>query len=196
MIEVRSKDLGRLAADLERASKNFQRDKKRAITSAARASRTQVTREASAIYNVSTRRIGQDVSVRNHPDGFTLTGDARTVTFAAFGAKQIGKPGKSQGVRVTVIRAEGQKTVRSGFVATGLSGNKLPFTRTGRQKISPLRGRYAGTKAKREPIRALTGPSVADMMNNELVFEKVESFAFNRLGAEISRQLARYIEGG
>lgn len=196
MIEISSKDLQRLAADLERASTNFARDKQRALSSTQRASRTQVTRSATAVYNVSTRRILQDVTVRNITDGFVITGSNKPITLASYGAKQIGKPGRSLGVRVTVERANGVRTITSGFVATGQAGNKLPWTRTGRPKVKAKAGRYAGTNALREPIRPLTGPSVADMLNNEQVFEPIETFVFDKLATEISRQLARYIEGG
>lgn len=171
-LKVEAPSLKPLIAQLEASAKNVPAAFKRVTGTLRRGMKTEATNLAVAVYNVGKQRLAKDWRVAVvDPTTFTLTGSHRPISLVSYGAR-----GTKKGLTVVVLKAKGRKRIASGFIATGRSGNRLPFVRE--------------TK-KRLPIRALTGPSAADMLKNTTVFAPLEQ----RFIARASKELLRVIEG-
>lgn len=171
---VESPDLRALARRLQRVSSDAPKAFKQAISSVARASKTETKRAASAIYNLPQKRVDDGLNVQQTTDSVRIVGKRKPVTLRAYGAKQT----KKQGIFVTVFRERGRKRISGGFSPLKFKG--VPFVRAGKKRL---------------PIEALYGPSVADMLRNDKVFtplqERLILRARNELDRRISRELAR-----
>ena len=169
-VTVDSSDLAALARKLSAVSADSPKAFKQAISSVARASKTETKRAASAIYNVPQKRVDEGLNVQQTTDSVRIIGKRKPVTLRAYGAKQT----KKQGIFVTVFRERGRKRIAGGFSPLKFGG--VPFVRSG---------------AKRLPIEALYGPSVADMLKNDNVFTPLQERLVVRARAELERRITR-----
>jgi hypothetical protein len=101
-----------------------------------------------------------------------LRGADRPTGLLQFGAKASRK----LGVTVTVLKASGPTRLRHAFKAIGRATNPQIFERVGK---------------KRFPIKALYGPSVAQMLRSPPRQRRLTEFSMTRLSAEIRRHLGR-----
>jgi len=173
-------DLGRAFA---RAAQTTPIEFVRARKSIARAAGTEARRAAAAEYNVSQRRIGQDMTVSETALGVLVTGQKRTITFVSYGFKPTrkGLAGK--------IRKKGKRSVWNGsFIAIGLNGNRVSFWRHGAPRVMTA-GRYEGQR--KQPLQALHGPSVSDMMRDTRVAKPMRERIWERARKELSTRLTR-----
>jgi len=152
-----------LAQKLADAAKDAPLALERALTDIARAGNTEAKRAAKAIYNLPSARIAQDLKSRKDGGSVIVTGarGQRGPLLLSYGAVQ-----RRAGLVVKVIKANGRKTIKGGFVAAGLSGEPVSFLRSG-EKRRMRAGRNIGQL--KQPLRALRGPSVANMLEKEAV---------------------------
>ena len=137
-----SRRLRAVGVDAERA-------RKRAIGTLKRKIKTEARRNIQTEYNLTAKRINQDLVVRTSKSAVILIGRRRKI-----GAIQYhGRWNKrSAGATVKTERGGGRELWDSGgaFIATGLSGNRHIFIRWGKKRRMS-RGHYIG--ALKQPIR-------------------------------------------
>lgn len=177
MLRVESKSVAQLAKRLERVSTNLPRDMRRTMVSAQRGARTEATRAARQVYTVKAQKIATEWKVSNVDTAalaFTLTGLRRPLGLFNYdanrGAKGIYAAVKRDGKRVVIARSFG-----------ALSGGTLvPFQRVGRARL---------------PIRALKGPSPADILANPLVHRDLGAKFLQRTERELVRLIRNAMAG-
>lgn len=173
-VVVESPDMVALVRKLGAVSTDAPKAFSQTIVSVGRASKTETTRACAAVYNISTRRIGEAVKVDTSPNTVFITGKKKPITVRSYGAKQT-----ARGVRVKVIRAGGTKLIRNGFSPKKFNG--VPFKRLGRSQY---------------PIAPIAGPSAADMLKNELVFKPLQVRLVTRASDELNRRITRALASG
>ena len=143
-------------------------------------------RDALETHNIKAARVRESSGVRRDGNVVTLTGYHRGTGLLQFGAKAS----RATGVTVTVTHARGPAVLRHAFIALGLSDNKHVFERDlSRPKRVMQKGNYKGER--RQPIKSIYGPSVAQILRNPARQERLRNFAQKILSSEIRRQLAR-----
>lgn len=175
-----------LAKRLANVSRDADKDFRQAVGSMKRAAGTETKRATTAIYNVNQGRVGDDVRVTSDANSVTVTGRKKEISLLSYGFKPT-----AAGLRGAVLKGK-SSVIKSAFVATGLSGNKLPFRREG-DKRKMTRGRYAGKR--RSPVKVKYGPSVADMLAREIVQETLKTQVIGRAAQELRRRIARALSG-
>lgn len=154
---------------------------------------TQANRSIRQIYNISKKRVDAGLTLKKiSGTGAALqaviTAKGKSPGLQNFNAKKTKK-----GVRVKVRKDRGSKIIETAFMAQGVpfgtvdilkpSGVPLVFERTGEEKRLMSKGRYAGTKIKREPIKKLFGPDIVAMIKVAGIgaVEKVVNEKFNTI---------------
>lgn len=167
--EVDTRSVEALSRRLRAVAQDSPRAFKQAIQSVSRIAKTEAKRASAGPYNVAQGRVADGLVIRSTDDSVVIRGSKRPLTLCAFGARQT-----RAGVVVTVFRQAGRKLIRKGFSPAKFNG--VPFARSGESRY---------------PIRALTGPSVADMLNNESVSKPFGVVLSDRAKAEIDRRISR-----
>jgi hypothetical protein len=132
---------------------------------------TEAKRDIGAEYNLRAGRIAQGLSMQSTADGLKLIGRSRginAIEFRATWSKRM------KGARFTIKRGGDRSAHEGSFIATGKSGNRLVFERSG---------------DKRLPIRGIYGPSVGQMLKHGRRPERLAEFAIRILEAEQRRLL-------
>jgi hypothetical protein len=168
-IAVKSPDLTALARRLGAVSKDAPKAFAQATVSVSRASKTETKRAANEVYAAAQGRIADGISVSGTSGTVTIRTRKKPLTLRAFGARQT-----RRGVVVTVIRSRGRKLIKGGFSPAKFGG--VPFKRLGRSQY---------------PIAPLTGPSVADMLDNPKVYTPLQARLIERGRSELNRRLLR-----
>jgi len=154
---------------------------KQARGSIRRAALTEHGRGITAIYNVGQGRAKQDITIRDTEAGMIVRASNKPITLLSYGWKPTRK-----GIAGRVLKKGGRATIPRSFVAKGLGGGTVPFIRDGEPRIMTA-GRYAGKR--RQPVRALYGPSVADAIVNPAVVTDLRERIWGRSRVELSRRL-------
>ncbi len=192
MIVIASPDLQAFQRRLGELSKMPGRDMKRIMSSTRRATETATKRAIGAQYGVKQSRAAKDIRtgpVQGSPPSFTIKGSNKPIGLRSYDARVS----KKNGVSVVVEKADGRTQLRHVFAANGMSGNALLWERTG--KIREMKaGRYAGLK--REAIKPLFGPSVADMFLKRPLRDAVEIFALTKMSSELDRVINGILKRG
>lgn len=137
-------------------------------------------------YNLPARRIKEDIVVTTlKKQSFFVLGKKKPVSLIDYSKTNRIDGG---GVSAAVIKGERFK-MWTAFIRPGVgSGKQLVFSRfssdgqhMGRRTMK--RGRYKGKR--REVIRAVTGPSVADMMNRNNAEADLADFLQDRFDGEL-----------
>lgn len=184
-IVIDSRQLTALQRTLDSVSKDSRRAMGRALSSTQRATVTETTRAAAESYTTSTRRIkaGTRASKVNTQDlSFTITGLRKPIQLHEYKHRASRK----NGVVAQVRKDGGFKPIPSAFKVRagnfgGGGGSKARIF----QRARLLGGGQVG----RLPITVLSGPSVADMLNDEPTVTRIGNFALNKLSSEILRQI-------
>lgn len=121
---------------------NARRARDRALGTLVRKIRTEARRDIQREFNLTAKRINQDLSARKTGEAVELVGRRRKIGAIQYGGKWRRK---SAGATVRTARGGARELWDSGgaFIATGLSGNRHIFVRYGRKRRM-TRGRYAG----------------------------------------------------
>ncbi len=190
-VKVESPDLAEMLRTLQAASKDAPKSFKLAMNGARNKSKADTATQSSAIYNVAEKRVTQDLTVKA-VEGYTysIVGRKRKrgPSLIAYGAKQ-----NSDGLSVTVIKQRGAKRIPSGFVNRGLGGNLLAFVRKGAKRKMKA-GRNVGKI--RQPIKSLYGPSVADMLTNNAVYNPIKARFVTVVSDELTKRISRALRRG
>lgn len=158
--------------------------------------KTAVNRKIRETYNIKSERLREGISARTATSAdpaYTIKAAGRTPGLQHYGAKQTGK-GTKKKVTVLVRKDRGRKVVVKGFMALTPTGQIAVWKRTGESKRVPSKGRYAGTKIKREPIKRLLGPDVVGMMNQvgiEEVQKVIDEKADKIWAAQVEYELSK-----
>lgn len=191
-VKVKSPDLAALLRDLQAASKDAPKSFKLAMLSARRIAKKDSADQSAKVYNIAADRIGKDLTSKGITGyDFSIVGRKRRrgPSLVAYGASR-----GAAGLTVTVIKSRGPKVIRSSFIANDLSGkNKLAFVRDGAKRIMRA-GRYAGKF--RQPLRALYGPSVADMLINNAVYNPIHDRFISNVSSDITKRIIRALKRG
>ena len=165
-VSINDRGLQALVADLKRAARISPREIARATTDMARAAGTESKRAAGKIYAVKLSRIDQDITVTKGHARVTVSGDPKPISALSYGARQTKK-----GLSIRAIKANKRKILRRGFIAKG-----KPLERIGKSRL---------------PIKFVSGPSVADMLNNKQVQDPLIENVSGRAIKTLSRRLGR-----
>lgn len=159
--------------------------------------KTATTRKIRETYNIKSDRLGGAITTKSASYSepvYTIRTKEKSPGLQHYGAKQSGKGAKRK-TTVLVKKDKGRKTVMHGFMAPTPAGQIAVWKRTGDAKKIPSKGRYAGTKIKREPIKRLLGPSVVGMMNqvgieeiNKIIAEKANKIWAAQLDYEFNKK--------
>lgn len=145
-------------------------------------------RGAQVTHNIAPARVRASSAVMRRGNAVQLTGYDRPTGLMQFGAKA-----SAAGVTVTVAKATGPVRLRHAFIASGVSSNRQVFQRVaygkGAFKRVMTKGNYKGQR--RTPIDVKYGPSVAQILRNQQLKERLIQFAQQTSSAEVRRQLGR-----
>lgn len=195
-VAVKSPDLAEMLRTLQAASKDAPKAFGLAMKASRGKSKADTAVQSSAIYNLPEKRVTQDLTVTPIV-GYTYSVIGRKrkrgPSLISYGATQ-----NATGLAVTVIKGRGAKRIPSGFIRRGLGGansegSLLPFVRAG-SKRKMKKGRYAGKV--RQPIKALYGPSVADMLTNNDVYNPIKARFVTVVSDELSKRISRALRRG
>jgi len=163
------------------ASQLQERVTKRAVVTLARRLGPQTNRLIAAELNLSTRQVGQRVTVTNGGDYVEVTASGKPVPLSAFGAKWGGP--SSAGATVQIFRDSAPRTLVSTFIRAG----------------AVLVRKFVGSKrAGRLPVRPLAGPAIASLLlgrGPHQIDQPLDYFAQQTLDAEVARLVALEING-
>lgn len=188
-LSIDTSGLARLERRLRDAGARGEREFAQGMASVRRATGTEAKRAIVVVYNLSQRRVAEDLFIAAKGAlGFAITGRRKPISFGSYGARASGR-----GVRVSVTRGK-TTVIAPGFAAPAPGGNQLFWKRSGEAPRVMTQGAYRGRE--REPIQPLFGPSVADHLANDAVRARLERFFVSKLTAEIQRRLARLFRNG
>lgn len=173
-VTATSPDLVALVRRLGSASKDAPVAFKQALSSVARAGKTETKRAAVVEYNLSQKRVEEGLTVKQSDGAVVIRASRKPITVRSYGARQTKK-----GVVVKVLKSGGRKLIRAGFSPAKFNGT--PFKRLGRSQY---------------PIAPIVGPSVADMLNNAKVSEPLGKRLIVRASDELNRRITRALASG
>lgn len=191
-VKVESPDLAQMLRTLQAASKDAPKAFKLALNASRRIAKKDSATQSAKVYNVVEKRIEQDLTAKAIQGyEFSIIGRKRKrgPSLVAYGATK-----SARGLAVTVIKGRGQKIVRAAFIANGAGGtNRLSFIRAGIKRVMKS-GRYKGRI--RQPIKALYGPSVADMLTNNEVYNPIHARFIEIVSEDLTKRITRAIKRG
>lgn len=185
MIDVDFTDLDKLRNQFD--PKIIDRALNSAINKTTKKASTYVSKKVREKYNVKAARIKGAVKQLRRPKTKDLIAErvllytGRKIPLVNFGARKARVKGsKHKGVSVLVKKSGGRKTVKGD---TGY-GAFLAESPSDELKV------YIRQRKDRLPIRALYGPSVAEMVSDIEIFDQVDDF----VKAEMPKQLEHELE--
>jgi Prophage minor tail protein Z (GPZ) len=171
-VKVDSRGAYRAGARFKSMAGRMDKAEKLAAISLHRAIVPETVRDMGRTHNLAASRIRASLAARVDGTTVELRGLDRPTGLLQYGAKASRKVG----VAVTVVKAQGPVRLKHAFKATGRSSNQQIFQREGKPRL---------------PIKALYGPSVAQILRNPERQRRLVNFSMTKLSAEIRRQLGR-----
>lgn len=165
---------------------------RRALGTLRRRLAPEAKRDIQAEYNLKAGRIAEGLAVRDSAEGIRLIGRSRGINAAQFGVRARGK---NRAASFAIKRIDDRTHDGSAFVGVGLSNNRLVFWRgsnkfVGRHLHRVKEAHYLPNVGKwREPLTAIYGPSVGQMLKHGRRPERLAEFAVRVLEAEQRRLL-------
>lgn len=164
------------------APKQLKKSMRRALSRTRSGARTETSKRVREDYNIQARRLKRDV-VLTRPNyssfSFRVIGRKKPISLISFRSKS-GPPRQTKTGVSAAVEVGKRKLIKHAFIARGAGGNAQVFTR------------YLGNgrKSGRLPVRALKGPSVADMMLGAEVEKTLGDTAQERFLTELNRNLS------
>lgn len=176
------------------APKELKKSMRRALSRTRSGAKTETSKRVREDYNIQARRLKRDVVLTraNYSTfSFRVIGRNKTIGLMSFRGKG-GPPNPTNAGVTAAVKIGKRQLIRHAFIRTGMNGNRQVFTRysrTGRllPKKEMRRGRNAGQK--KTQLRALKGPSAADMMAGVEVEKPLGDNAQERFLTELQRNL-------
>lgn len=154
----------------------------RAINRTTTATKTEISRQVRAKYNVKHKDVLNTLRVDNaHTNSLkaTITSKGELIPLSSFSARQL-----KSGVSVAVLK--GKRSKINGLFLTTL---KQPKYEKGATNV------FSRKTAKRAPLRGHYGPSIPQMVGNEQPLGKVESRGQEVLLTRLEHELNRLLRG-
>lgn len=155
--------------------------KYRAVQRAALAGKTEATKQGRNKYNLPTSEITKTFNLikptKNNAVAH-LTSTGKRVRLIKFKVNPNKVHKKKKVVRVSVLKAQGMKTLKNAFIAKMPNGIIGVFEREGENRM---------------PIRQLYGPSIPQLFKDSTVKQAIQNKAFTVLENRIAHELERYI---
>ncbi|MGL5931922.1 MAG: phage tail protein [Cetobacterium sp.] len=155
--------------------------KLRAVRRAALAAKAEATRQGRSRYNLKSEEINKTFEFtqpNKNNISATLVSTGERIRLIKFKVSPASVPKKRRVVKVSVIKGQGMKTLKTAFVNKMPNGTIGVFQRAGRQRL---------------PITQLYGPSVPQLFREPTVKAAIEKKAIDVLENRISHELQRYI---
>jgi hypothetical protein len=146
-----------------------------AVNKTSAKAKTRVSKEIRSVWNIKAKDVNRHSKLLRARRGAyhkaTLLYTGKKFGLINFSPSVL----KSGVVKVKVLKTEGrQQAVHEkgapGFIASFNKGRQI-FARSGGAKRQAKKGRYAGTKSRREPIVKLAASSVPEMIHRNTVAE-------------------------
>jgi hypothetical protein len=177
---------------LQAASKDAPKAFKLALNASRRVAKKDSAVQSAKVYNIGEKRIEQDLTAKPIEGyEFKIIGRKRKrgPSLVAYGAEK-----DARGLAVKVIKKRGRKIIRAAFIAKGAGGsNLLAFKRSGSKRIMKA-GRYKGKL--RQPIKSRYGPSVADMLINNEVYNPIHDRFIGLVSEDLTKRISKAIKRG
>ena len=154
----------------------------RAINRTATATKTEISRQVRAKYNVKHKAILDTLRVDNaHTNSLkaTITSRGELIPLSSFSARQL-----KSGVSVSILK--GQRSKINGLFLTTL---KQPKYEKGATNV------FSRITAKRAPLRGHYGPSIPQMIGNDEPLGKVEALGQSELLKRLEHEFNRLLRG-
>lgn len=180
MIAVKAPKLAALQREFKLAPGQFQKAMTRAISTTRRDMKADATKIAQGIYTAGRNKISQALTTSNVDRkrfSFILSAKKKGLSLVDFTHQaSVAKKKRGVPVRVQVLRAGGFSSIEDSFKKRGSITGKMRIMQY--QKSGPL------------SVIALASSSVADMLNRQVVRDKLEFFAGSKMKNELARQIA------
>jgi hypothetical protein len=168
-----------LVERFQAAGKNAPLEFKRSLQTSKRAAKTEFTRAIRGVYNAKLRSVQRDLRV-TEPDlgrlSYSVIGEPSGISVASFGARQ-----NKEGLSVQIRKDGARELIKSGFFPSSGEKSGVPFIREGRARL---------------PIAVVRGPSVAEMLDSEVVRTPAIKATKQRLSDDITKRIARSVRRG
>lgn len=176
MIAIKAPKLARLQAEVKSAPAKYRRAMLRALSTTKRDTKADATKIAQTIYTAGRNKISAALSTSTVDPAklsFKLIGLNRGLSLVDFQHSATRK----SGVRVQVLRAGASAQIPDSFKRRG--------SKTGKMRIMQRQ-----PKGSAIPLIALASSSVADMLNRDTVYVRLEKFSGIKMSNELARQIA------
>jgi hypothetical protein len=174
------RDLAALGGKVARAAVNA------ALTRAARSTAAEASRAVRETLNIKASAVRGLIKAEPSRSS-SIGGAVARVRIRAKGAALSEFTGTRQtkrGLSIQVLRGRARTVLRSAFQYPGSRGT-----------FSAERVRFGSRRVPRGPVRALFGPSVAQIAGRPQVFERLRAHASRRIEAELKREIDRRLAG-
>jgi|SRR5690625_1376709 len=176
------------------APRELKKSMRRALSRTRTGARAATSKHIRETYNVKAGRLKKDtVLTRANYNSFSFRIIGRPHPIGLLNFSSRGGPARQTKAGVSVaVKLGGRKVIRHAFIAQGLGGGRQVFTRYGKGgALLPRHRPHTGANAGRlvRKIRALKGPSVADMFDTTEIHEMLATTAHDRFSSELSRNL-------
>lgn len=155
--------------------------KYRAVQRAALAGKTEAIKQAKNKYNLKTKEITKTFKlIKPTKDDPTskLISTGKRVRLIKFKVNPKTVPKKRKNIKVSVLKAQGLKTLKTAFIAKMQNGITGIFEREGKERL---------------PVRQLYGPSVPQLFKDETIKTAIKERAKEALEERIVHELNRFV---
>lgn len=181
MLKIEVNGLERVDKVLKDLPKEADKIKYRAVQRAALAGKSEAVKQGKNKYNLKSAEITKTFRLikptKDNPVA-ELTSTGKRVRLIKFKVNPKGVPKKRKMVKVSVLKAQGMKTLKNAFIA------KMPNGTT---------GIFERESEKRMPIKQLYGPSVPQLFKEPTVRQAIQNKAKEVLENRLVHELGRYI---
>lgn len=156
--------LNQMRKRLERLNRNLDKERGRAMKDTRRRTLAETNRDVREEYAIKLSPLKKRIRATPvQDDQFTVSSSDAPITLAQFGAPRQTR----KGVTVSIRRQSGRELFKSAFIPPSIG---IPLRRRGPARL---------------PVRALYGPTAADMVREDDRLERIFRFA----GANLRKQL-------
>lgn len=156
-----------------------------------RQAKTVSSKEVRKVYNISAAELRKKLKFKTATLS-DLTSvifiHGRPISLSKFKAKQL----KNKMVVTFKVKKQGGRQRINAFMATMPNGHVGVFWRKGSKRLT-TKGRYAGTKTKRQPIFEGKTVSIPQMYDNPKVFKAIEDLIKSKSGKILDNELEFFL---
>lgn len=181
MIKIEPIGLEKVDKVLKDLPKKANQIKYRVVQRAALAGKSEAIKQAKNKYNLKTEEITKTFKLikptKDNPIS-ELISTGKRIRLIKFKVTPKAVPKKRKNIKVSVLKAQGMKTLKSAFIAKMPNGITGIFEREGRERV---------------PLRQLFGPSVPQLFRDETIKTAIKEKAKEVLEKRIVHELNRVV---